>query len=241
MNRIFSIVALLCTLLLAGCTSSDYSNDDEAVFYATILEIHELSVLVQTIENMGFYHVTRVFFGTSELDDIGATVGDLVRVEYTGDIMQTYPEQVFATGWSLIESASPLRYQSSLLDYVEMVASLGVDPNSLVVTIYNNSAYELMTGEHFTIEFFDGIGWRDVPWRNEYIAFTDIGWSIQPNESMEFIKNLALFEPLEAEFYRVRKSVFRTTDTPIREGDLHDVVGHFPTFPNRAKVKQRLN
>ena len=109
MNRIFSIITLLCTLLLAGCTSFGYQNSDKPTFYATILEVHDASVLVQTIEDMGFYHVTRVFFGTTELEDIGATVGDLVRVEYTGDIMTTYPEQVFATGWMLIASASPFR------------------------------------------------------------------------------------------------------------------------------------
>ena len=44
---------------------------------------------------------------------------------------------------------------------------------------------------------------------------------------MEFIKNLSLFTPLETGLYRVRKSVFRTIDTPIREGDLHDVVADF--------------
>ena len=105
MKKIILLATTLCLLLvmLIGCDADNYPNGDGLSFRATILEMHDDAVTVQTTEGMGFYHTTRVFFGTSELEDIGASVGDVVSVVFTGDILQTYPEQVFATSWSIVE------------------------------------------------------------------------------------------------------------------------------------------
>ena len=107
MKKIILLATTLCLLLagLAGCDDVPYTLV-EVSFHATILEIHDGSVTVQTNREMGFHHTTRVFFGTSELEDIGASVGDVVNVVYTGDILQTYPEQVFAISWSLVEKGN---------------------------------------------------------------------------------------------------------------------------------------
>ena len=104
MKKIIMVGTILCLLLvvLVGCDTESYSSGDGLSFGATILEIHDASALVKTIEGMGFHHVTHVTFGTEELEDIGASVGDVVNVLFTGDILATYPEQVFATSWSIV-------------------------------------------------------------------------------------------------------------------------------------------
>ena len=360
MKKIILLATTLCLLLvvLAGCDGENYPSEDGLSFRATILEMHDTHVLVQTIEGMGFHHVTRVVFGTRELEDIGASVGDVVNVLFTGDILYTYPEEIFATSWSIVErhgqtehticdicgvnhqaafedgvSGAPFRndffevfsadpYSNEFLriyvkscwvgsiqsefrlhfvarydiaklfdaisiaesnvpfeatfdndiirlttdivgleeisitlnerqrevgyafkivrkfeleiprgeadDIYMRVDEISLNDNLIIVTMFNHTDYEFITGLHFIIEFFDGLSWRQVPWRGGFSGvFVDVGYDIQPHDSTSFTKNLELVEPLNSGLHRIRKSVFRYIDIPIRDGDLHDVVAEF--------------
>jgi hypothetical protein len=122
--------------------------------------------------------------------------------------------------------ASPLRTQPSLENTVSMSVT-GVDAanNQMFCTIFNESDYELLTGFHFMVEYFDGTDWRIVPWHGDFAGvFHDIGFNIEPHDSLELTLNLDFVEPLQTGLHRMRTIVFRYVDTPIRgDIDLHDV------------------
>ena len=119
---------------------------------------------------------------------------------------------------------TPMRIHHDLDSNVSMF----VDENNcsqLVVTIFNNSEYELTTGHHFFIEFFDGYDWW---WIFSDNPFTDEGLVIQSNDSITLNKNLYFtVGALPPGQYRVWKSVFRDIDIPITEYYLHDLVAEF--------------
>ncbi|MCL2248927.1 MAG: hypothetical protein FWC13_06620 [Oscillospiraceae bacterium] len=148
------------------------------------------------------------------------------------EVEQQEPEQerqeAEPTNEPKFENSPQLRTQPPLEDIISMaITDIDEIQNQVTVTIYNNSEYELMTGVHFTVEVSEGTHWNNVPWRDEYIAFVDLGYDIQPGDSIDFVKNLNLVIPLEQGQYRIRKSVFRVIDIPIRDGDLHDLAAEF--------------
>ena len=126
-----TMLVLMIVAFMVGCAngnSSDYSHDasiigsdtvtqteDELSFRAKILELYNGSALVQTIDidGMGLYLVTRLTFGTRELEDISAFVGDIVNVVFTGEITLSYPGQVFATSWAIVERYEPANNANS--------------------------------------------------------------------------------------------------------------------------------
>jgi hypothetical protein len=123
--------------------------------------------------------------------------------------------------------SSPLNSQSPLENTVNMEVT-SIDESHIVVTIINNSNYEIIASSHFTVEYFDGTDWRQVPWYGEFEGvFIDLGFDILPNDSLDFTKNLGLVEALNQGQYRIRKVVFRVIDTPISNSDLHDVTAEF--------------
>lgn len=98
------VVSLVCMIVLfVGC-KAEKSVGDESNFNAKILEIYENSVLVEALEGESIRNSSDQFtFGTKELDDIGATVGDIVTITYTGDIRESYPAQITAVSWAIYE------------------------------------------------------------------------------------------------------------------------------------------
>lgn len=89
---------------------SDSQLRDEAYqlledkFEATILEINDNSVLVQLTEAYAqYYGSDKISFGISELQKIDAKVGSKVEVTFGGEIMESYPAQIVATGWKLLD------------------------------------------------------------------------------------------------------------------------------------------
>lgn len=89
-------------MVFASCDTESYPSEDGLSFRATILEINESSVLVKYIDGLDIYGSPPLSFGTMELENIGAIVGDTVSVTITGYMLWTYPAQVFATSWSLV-------------------------------------------------------------------------------------------------------------------------------------------
>lgn len=74
----------------------------EQKMIARVLEISGTSVLVAPVPGEEALRSSdKISFSISELRDIGAEVGSLVEVTYTGGIMETYPAQIRATGWKL--------------------------------------------------------------------------------------------------------------------------------------------
>lgn len=104
--RGLSVLAVL--ILAAGCGRAAGSTGDERSFQAKILEIHDSSVLVEALEGEEVRNSSDQFsFGTADLEDIGAGAGDVVKITFTGDIMESSPAQIRVVSWSLTEKASP--------------------------------------------------------------------------------------------------------------------------------------
>ena len=89
----------------------------EHSFIATILEINGSSVTVQPVENNAILMSSdKVSFGTADLEKIDAEVGGVVKVIYTGGVMESYPAKVNAKSWSLSDDLRHMEYTEQWLD-----------------------------------------------------------------------------------------------------------------------------
>lgn len=102
----FKILCLCMTwvILLAGCGAADAKEPEESVsFTAVVQDVNDQSVVVEALPEE---QVSGQFdFGTADLDDIGAAVGDTVKVVFDGEIMETYPAQIRVSAWEMVEKA----------------------------------------------------------------------------------------------------------------------------------------
>ncbi|MBR3807211.1 MAG: hypothetical protein IKJ15_02415 [Lachnospiraceae bacterium] len=82
-----------------------YEEDKvEHSFVATILEMKGSSVTVEPVADSAVLMSTdKVTFGTSDLEEIEVEVGSVVKITYTGGVMESYPAQVHAISWELYD------------------------------------------------------------------------------------------------------------------------------------------
>ncbi len=57
-----------------------------------------------------------IAFSSRELPHIGAEVGSVVKITFTGGVMETYPAQIRATAWEIATDLRPLSYSEPWLD-----------------------------------------------------------------------------------------------------------------------------
>ena len=97
-------------------------------------------------------------------------------------------------------------------------ASYGLYTETINIILTNNTRYEMIYGQGFSIEKCDGgTEWEEVPLREGYI-FQDIAFNLQPNSSSTQEIDLSRLEGhLEPGQYRVVKNIVRTVDTPTQE------------------------
>lgn len=89
----------------------------EHTFIATVLDINGSSVTVQPVGNSAvLMSADRVSFGVSDLEKIDAKVGSVVKVVYTGGVMETYPAQINAKSWAFSDDLRHLEYTEQWLD-----------------------------------------------------------------------------------------------------------------------------
>ena len=94
-----------------------------------------------------------------------------------------------------------------------------------IVTIFNDSEYELLAGRRYLIEIYGEQGWM---WIVSDAPFTSEGLLIRPHDFITLTKNLIFsVGTLSAGQYRIRKSVFRIIDVPITADDHHDLIAAF--------------
>ena len=108
----FFVFALVLSLCACGARSApdlaEETAEAEFCFDATILELYEGGGVLSLALSDDPIRASSdlISFGTAELPDIGAAVGDTVRVYYNGIIMESYPAQIAAIGWVLLETAA---------------------------------------------------------------------------------------------------------------------------------------
>lgn len=84
---------------------------------ATVLEVHTGSVLVAPLESeVEWSSSQQLSFSVAGLEDIGAKVGSVVEISYTGSIRETYPAAIDATNWRISTDLRHLAYEEVWLD-----------------------------------------------------------------------------------------------------------------------------
>jgi hypothetical protein len=103
--KTFFLGYLLFGLVFTSCATSNVLVSPDAEihnFKATILEIHDNYVVVIPLEGEDILRSSdRISFGKVNLNDINVSVGDVVSVQYKGDVRESYPAQVSAISWSV--------------------------------------------------------------------------------------------------------------------------------------------
>ena len=73
-------------------------------FEATVLAINGDSVLVAPFgDGDGISGIDKVEFGTANLPKLDVKVGSKIKVAYNGQVMYSYPAQINASSWEIIE------------------------------------------------------------------------------------------------------------------------------------------
>ena len=90
---------------------------NENSFIATILEINGDSVLVEPVEGEDELRSSdQIRFHIKDLEDIGAEVGSVIHIAYTGTIMETDPAKISAISWELATDLRNLEYTEQWID-----------------------------------------------------------------------------------------------------------------------------
>jgi len=89
----------------------------EHSFTATVLEVGGSSALVQPVSDSAELKSSdKISFGIGELEKLDVKVGSVVKVTYTGEIMESYPAQINATSWQLSNDLRHMEYTEQWLD-----------------------------------------------------------------------------------------------------------------------------
>ena len=93
-----------------------YYEEDEVVhsFKATVVEMDASGALVEPMAGEDESGPIRI--ATKDLEDIGAEVGAVVEISYTGGIMESYPAQINAVKWEIATDLRHMEYTDEWLD-----------------------------------------------------------------------------------------------------------------------------
>ena len=124
------------------------------------------------------------------------------------------------------QASEPLRVHSALDGSVTMtITNQNISQNYVVVTIYNNSEYVIITGYGFGVEYHDGQNWWFVPITT---PFHGLPITINPSESFDSTKMLNYTAiPLSSGLHRIRKDAFRLIDGSGNVENFHDLIAEF--------------
>jgi hypothetical protein len=92
------------------------SADIPSIFVARIVELGDNFAMVRPLEwEPESKSCDQITFGTAQLENIGAEVGSLVRISYGGQIMCSYPAQIQAFNWQLVQELRQMNYPGTWL------------------------------------------------------------------------------------------------------------------------------
>ncbi len=119
-----------------------YEEEDEVgnTFIATIVEWGDTSVTVQpAAESAILSSSDRITFGTQGLEKIGAVVGSVVKITYTGGIMETYPAQIQVKSWELSGDLRHIEYTEPWLNQeTAEICENNIFGHIVITQIYSN-------------------------------------------------------------------------------------------------------
>ncbi len=92
--------------------SAPLDDDDDSAFFATVLELHDKSVLVEPFE--GEWERTncsdKIYLTLQDSNDIALAPGHKIQVTYTGGIAESYPAQIQDATCSLLSDQRHMNY-----------------------------------------------------------------------------------------------------------------------------------
>ena len=134
--------------------TTDHDTNDYTV-RATVIEINGSTVLLEPLEGEWERLSTdRICIDVSGLKAIGAEVGSVVEVTYQGDIMETYPAQIHATGWKMSSNLRHLEYTDEWLDKTTAEPYGNIFSYVIIRKIYANCFFaENVIPMPYTIKF----------------------------------------------------------------------------------------
>ncbi len=92
------------------CVNAEHS------FVATVIEINGDAVIVEPIQSATELNSSgEISFSAKDMD-IGAEMGDIVRVTYVGNVMESYPAMVNAVNWELVKDLRNIEYIGDWID-----------------------------------------------------------------------------------------------------------------------------
>ncbi len=137
----------------------------EHSFIATVLEVNGNSILVEPVAGEGELQSSdQISFSAKDMD-IGAKVGDVVKITYIGGIMESYPARVNAVKWEIVKN--------------EMIA--GADAPNLTL-VYGAKTYEPMRGSY---------SWAWDKGNGEYGSIN--ADSMHPTDAKEYMPEVMFF------------------------------------------------
>ncbi|MCD8096604.1 MAG: DUF3221 domain-containing protein [Lachnospiraceae bacterium] len=103
----FLVIVSLLILALFGCAHSEsVSEADYPAFTGTVSEVWEYSLMIDVTEGDILASSDCVIATFPEAIGIDAAVGDEVQVWYDGDIMESYPAQVNAVSYEIVQAGA---------------------------------------------------------------------------------------------------------------------------------------
>lgn len=114
-----------------------YEEDKvEHSFIATVLETDGSTALVQPVADSAL--LDKVAFGIGDLEDIGAQAGSVVKITYTGSVMESYPAQIDAVRWQISKDLRHLEYTEQWLDKETAEKTDPIFDHIVITEIYSN-------------------------------------------------------------------------------------------------------
>ena len=93
------------------------AEEKQHSFKATVIEINGNSVMVEPLEGESELKSSdRITFNIADLEKLDLTLGSIVEITYTGEIMESYPAQIRAISWKIIEQSKTPCFVATVLE-----------------------------------------------------------------------------------------------------------------------------
>jgi len=140
----------------------EYEEDEIAVsFVAKVTELSGDMALVEPVEGSAErLSCDCITVNAGKLEDIGAQVGSLVEIAYTGGIMETYPAQINAISWKMAQDLRHMEFTEPWLNEDTAETHEGDKIEDVIITkIYANCFFgEYVIPMPYEIKFNGQLG-----------------------------------------------------------------------------------
>ena len=122
MKRVLLSFLIACVIVLTcgACANKEKADESSVTFKATVLEISESSAMVCPLEGEDELESSdKIIFGIADLEKLDVTVGSIINITYTGEIMESYPAQIKATKWEIVKREAGHFFVGTVLEINE--------------------------------------------------------------------------------------------------------------------------